>query len=99
MKEPAKLMTQADINASAPIIASFIFPGQEVAEYSSVELTEISEAISIVHLRRPDLARVMRRFFNDMKAGKVLRETNALNPPQGAPVGCAGCAGKEVYGE
>lgn len=50
----------------------------ELAYYHSVELTEISTAISGM---RPDTAKLFRRFFNDMKAGKQLNEFNELTRP------------------
>lgn len=67
------------IGASAPPSVQVEAAGQtDPAYYHSVELAEISTAISGM---RPDTAKLFRRFFNDMKAGKVLHEYNDLTRP------------------
>jgi hypothetical protein len=57
----------------------------EEVEYSSIELTEVSAAISAFHARNPKVGALLRKMFQDFTQGRVCVETNALNPPKLKP--------------
>jgi hypothetical protein len=54
----------------------------EEVEYTSIQLTEVSEAITGLHARNPKVGALLRDMFTNFCRGKVCREVNALNPPK-----------------